>query len=81
MLKWFRRKPKPAPPAISFTIPLTDLPLETQAAIAGGAKLSLRQYPAEKTGKHKYRSRCLVLLDGEPVGETEVTWEDDGTTK
>lgn len=77
--KWLRRKPKPAPPPLDFGIDVGELPPEIRARIAAGAKPTLRQYAAERIGRKKFRSHCFVMLDGEPVGEMDVTWEDDGT--
>ncbi len=75
-LKWFRRKPKAPPPAIQFHIPVSELPPKVQERIAAGAKCTMRQYPAERLGRHKFRSHCIVFLDGNPVASTDITWKD-----
>ncbi len=78
-LKWLRRKRKhaPPPPALLFDVPVDSLPPECRAAMARGARITFRQFAAEKIGHHKFRSRCVVLLDGKPAAETAVTWTDE----
>jgi hypothetical protein len=82
---WVRRKAKkavaPPPPQLppapcQVEIPIESLPLEIREAIAAGAKCTFRQFSAKPAGKGKWRAICAILLDGEQVAETEVTWEE-----